>query len=291
MHSDPLVGQVVAGRYSIDSVLGSGGMAKVYIATQLSMQRPVALKVLRRELLAEKVSVERFRREVLAVARLQSPHTIEFYDFDQSESGDMFIAMELLKGETLRDRLNRESVLAPDLIAAIVRQVAASLGEAHRAGVLHRDLKPENVHFCGQPTPLRPFVKVLDFGLAKLLDMVGDGSITGERKTVGTPAYMAPEMAIAGGHVDQRSDLYALAIMAYEMLVGERPFHANNPFALMKEQAIAPVPSLYGRGQELPHGVDAFMQVALAKDPDERMPDASTFAQALAGALGERRLT
>jgi len=255
MSDDTLIGQLIANRFRVDALVGEGQMARVYVAEQLSLGRRVALKLLRDELVGDASAVARFRREAQAVTRLQSPHTVEFYDFGATEQGSLFIAMELLAGEALRERLDRDGAIPPAEVNAIVRQVAASLDEAHAAGVIHRDLKPENIHFARQPTPIEPFIKVLDFGLAKLVD--GDDlHITGKRMTVGTPAYLAPEMAVQGRVADWRADLYALGVIAYEMLSGVRPFSAGNPVAIMVAHAREPIPSIYDHGVDLPRPAD-----------------------------------
>jgi serine/threonine-protein kinase len=190
----------------------------------------------------------------------------------------------------LRALLERHRPLEPLLVLAIVRQVAACLAEAHAASIVHRDLKPENVFLC--PAAKGPFVKVLDFGLAKLVEPTPGEKvppITLPSLTVGTPAYLAPEMAVTGRRGDARSDLYALGVMTYEMLVGERPFKEKTPSAMMKAHTSAPIPQPSLSRPQVPAGCDAFMTVALAKDPEDRFQDAEAFAVALGGALGERR--
>ncbi len=281
-----MLGRVIAGRFRVETLLGEGQMARVYAATQLSMSRRVALKVLRSELMQDAEASERFRREVRAVALLRSPHTIEFYDFGELEGGERYIAMEHLEGETLRQRLERHPKLAPPEVIAIVSQLAASLGEAHAAGVIHRDLKPENVEFVTAATPIRPFMKVLDFGLAKLVDPDDDEvHITGRHRTVGTPAYLAPESATSRGHVDWRSDLYSLAVIIFEMLVGQRPFQAPSPMQMLIAHLREAIPSARALGAELPAGIDQFFATALAKDPQERFANADTLLQALKNIL------
>jgi eukaryotic-like serine/threonine-protein kinase len=277
-----MIGKVIADRFRIESVVGEGQMSRVYVAEQLSMKRRVALKILRDELARDRDAVERFRLEVAAVTRLRSPHTIQFFDFGESP---LFIAMELLEGETLRTRLERDRQLSYDDVRAIVEQIAESLTEAHAADVLHRDLKPENVFLCGTPAPPKPFIKVLDFGLAKLLDR--SDRITAPSTTVGTPAYLAPEVALPGKTVDKRADLYSLGVITFEMLTGHRPFDAPSPMMMMLAHASEPVPDAYGDRPDLPSGLNAFMQVVLAKDPDERLADAATFAHVLDSALRE----
>src|SRR5262245_43507766 len=290
---DRRVGTSVAGRFRIESLIGEGQMARVYVAEQMSMKRRVALKIMHSDLLRHKAAPTRFRREVEAVTRLRSPHTIVFYDFGSTDDGSLFIAMELLTGEPLRVLLDRERGLEPALVLSIVRQICGCLREAHNAGVLHRDLKPENIFLCPSAAGTRgPFVKVLDFGLAKLSEPAfGEEmpAITSPSVTVGTPAYLAPENALTGRKADLRSDLYSLGVMVFEMLTGTRPFDEKNPHAMMVEHTRSPIPQASKRKKGLPPGTDAFMQVAMAKDPEERFQNAEAFANALAGALGERR--
>ena len=292
---DPHLGTVVAGRFRVQALLGEGQMARVYVAEQVSMKREVALKILRRDLTCHPSAPVRFRREVEAVTRLRSPHSIVFYDFGDTGDGSLYIAMELLSGETLRERLDREGALEPFAALDILRQVASCLKEAHEAGVLHRDLKPENIFLCPTGAGRRPFVKVLDFGLAKLTERVlGEAVnpvITSPSLTVGTPAYIAPEMATLGRSADPRADLYGLGVMTFEMLVGGRPFQAKSPFLMLQEQIHSPVPLPSQHHQGLPPGCDGFMVIALAKDPEERFQSAEAFIAALASALGERRLS
>jgi serine/threonine-protein kinase len=284
MESDPLVGRTLAGRYRIDALIGAGHNARVYLAEQLSMKRRVAIKVLPVELTGDERASARFRREVEAVTRLQSPHTISFIDFGE-EDHLLFIAMELLDGETLRDRLERDTTIPVDDAISIVRQVANSLAEAHSAGVVHRDLKPENVQFASHPSPIQPFLKVLDFGLARVLEPDDDMNITGTHKTVGTPAYLAPEVATDGGVADWRADLYALGVIAFEMLAGQRPYDGKTPMQVVLAHMNAPIPSICAIRPDLPVGLDAFMRTALAKKPEDRAPNAQAFADALAAAL------
>jgi serine/threonine protein kinase len=285
MEADPLLGQVLADRYRVDELIGGGGMARVYLAEQLSMARQVALKVLNTELLDDAEATARFRREVEAVTRLQSPHTISFIDFGETPNGLLFIAMELLDGETLRARLSREGTVPVDDAIAIVAQIANSLGEAHSAGVVHRDLKPENVQFASYPSPIQPFLKVLDFGLARVMEPAEGGNITGMHKTVGTPAYLAPEVAIKGGVADWRADLYALGVMAFEMLTGERPYDDKSPTKVILAHINAPIPSIAERRPDLRPEVDAFIQIAMAKKPEDRSPNAQAFYDSFAASL------
>ncbi len=279
--SHHLLGRVIDGRYQVIEAIGEGQMAAVYLAQQINMERNVAIKVLRKDLCEDKNAMVRFHREVEAVARLRSPHTIEFYDYGETENGALYIAMELLTGETLRHALEHRGPLAVQETHTIVSQVAMALGEAHAEGVIHRDLKPENVHLGTRNTPLQPFVKVLDFGLAKIQEPVdGIGTITGKAVTVGTPAYLAPEAAVSGRVEDWRCDIYALGVMVFEMLTGQLPFQAKNPLKMLYQHAQAPIPSARQLRADLSEDVDVFFRRALAKDAKDRFPSAPALANA-----------
>jgi serine/threonine-protein kinase len=283
---DPDVGRILAGRYQLLRRLGSGQMAHVYVANQMAMERNVALKLLHRDVELDDVAVGRFRQEMRIAARLRSPHTITCHDAGVSEAGSPFIAMELLAGETLRQRLEREVRIPGHEVVAIAAQIGESLLEAHDAGIVHRDLKPENVFLCAHPTPLRPFVKVLDFGLAKLLDPADSSPrLTAERQTVGTPAYMAPEQIVRERPVDHRADVYALGVMCFEMLTGRRPYEARTAMQMVLAHVTQPIPRGSSPDLPLPAAVDAFFEQVMAKEAARRPARATDVAALLARAL------
>jgi eukaryotic-like serine/threonine-protein kinase len=286
---DANVGRVLAGRYRLARHLGAGQMARVYVAEQLGMGRNVAIKLLLDEVRLDDVAVARFVQEVIAVARLRSPHTIQFYDAGVSETGAQFIAMELLAGETLRQRLNRDKRIPPYEAVGIAAQVGASLQEAHEAGVLHRDLKPENIFLCSHPTPWHLYVKVLDFGLAKVLEAAPDArDLTRDGYRVGTPAYMAPEMIVRGRTVDHRADVYALGLLCFEMLTGQRAYEARSPREMAMAQVIEPIPrSSQVAEAGLAPAVDSVFDTLMAKDPADRPQQATDVAPLLADALAQ----
>jgi len=282
---DPHIGEVLAGRYRLVRALGDGNWARVYVAQQISMGRNVAVKLLRDEVVRDAEAVARFHQEIRAVARLRSPHTIQFHDVGQSDRGAPFIAMELLAGETLRQRLDREVTIPVDEVISIAAQIGASLEEAHDAGVLHRDLKPENVYLCSYPSSVSPFVKVLDFGLAKWLAPEDDPRLSGERQVLGTPAYMAPEMIVKERSVDHRADIYALGVICFEMLTGRRPFFARTPLAMALAHVTEPVPRVTDLADFLPPAADDAFEIAMAKDAAMRSTHATGVAALLADAL------
>jgi serine/threonine-protein kinase len=282
---DPHIGEVLAGRYRLVRALGDGNWARVYVAQQIAMGRNVAVKLLRDDVVRDTEAVARFHQEIRAVARLRSPHTIQFHDVGESDGGAPFIAMELLAGETLRQRLDREVTIPADEVISIAAQIGASLEEAHDAGVLHRDLKPENVYLCSFPSSVRPFVKVLDFGLAKWLAPEDDPRLSGERQVLGTPAYMAPEMIVKERSVDHRADIYALGVMCFEMLTGHRPFHARTPLAMALAHVTQPVPRVTDLADFLPPAADDAFDIAMAKDAGQRSDHATAVAALLADAF------
>ena len=284
-----MIGALVGGRYKIARLLGTGNMARVYVAEQVNMERNVAVKILQPELLVDETAGGRFQREVVAVSRLRSPHTISFIDSGCTPEGVPYIVMELLVGQTLRERLEEDNPIPWHEVVTVVEQLGHSLHEAHEAGVLHRDLKPDNVHYSHQPTPFQPFIKLLDFGLAKLLDPqnANDMMLTGRRQTVGTPAYMAPEMIVEERPVDHRSDIYALGVMCFEMLTGQRPYQHKGTMQMAMAQVRDPIPSAQAINPTLPEGVDAFIDSVMAKDPVNRPQSAIELASQLRALLAQ----
>jgi serine/threonine-protein kinase len=283
--ADPWIGAVLAGRYRILRCLDAGHMARVYVAEQLALGRNVAIKLVHEDAVHDDIALARFRHEVKVIARLRSPHTIQFIDAGELPDGGMFIAMELLIGETLRQRLERDGKMSAREVVELAAQIGASLDDAHDAGILHRDLKPDNVFLCSLSP--RPLVKVLDFGLAKQLDADAATNlrITAPGRTVGTPAYMAPEAIVADGTVDRRADVYALGVMCFEMLTGMRPYDAANPLHVMVAHVSQPVPRISQLAHDLPPALDGVFDQLLAKRAEYRPMRASDVALLLGRAL------
>jgi len=276
---DARVGQVIAGRYRIQSLLSSGGMGVVYIAEQVSIGRNVALKLLRPDKLGDEVAGRRFEREALAISELASPHTVRVHDFGRTDEGELFMAMELLRGLTLRELLDQEGALALHQVRAILDPVARALSEAHAAGIVHRDLKPENV-FLAASHDYPQFVKVLDFGIAATLTPEGT-RLTRDSQLPGTPVYVAPER-IAGEPVDPRSDVYALGIMAYEMLVGTPPFEGDTSWDVFTQHLESDAEPIGDLVPGLPPALASLIMRCLSKSPAARPRDAGAFRQMLA---------
>src|ERR1700744_4300557 len=217
------IGTLLVGKYRVTRELGRGGMAAVYEAEHVNIGKRVAVKVLAAELANSAIVIERFMREARAAASVKSPYIVEVYDSGRLEDGRPFIAMELLDGESLYDRMARVRLFDPDTTVRIITQVAKGLTKAHAIGIVHRDLKPENIHLC-KAEDGEEIAKVLDFGLAKFYSPVKTDEktarLTREGAVFGTPAYMSPEQVKGQGSVDHRADLWALGCMAYECLTG-----------------------------------------------------------------------
>ncbi len=269
--SDPLVGQIVGNRFRVLERLGEGGMGVVYRAEQQPIARPVALKVLHPHLAPDPSLKARFENEATAASRLNHPCTITLYDFGTTASGTLYIAMEFVDGQDLRRLLRDEGPLAWRRTAYIVAQIARSLDDAHAHGVVHRDLKPANVMVFDRG-PERDQVKVLDFGVAKVLELDGDAEpLTHAGALLGTPQFLAPE-SIRGEAIDHRVDIYALGVMLYEALVGRPPFDGKTIGRLLNQHLNEmPVrPSRASTTWDAPLALEALTVSMLAKNPDDR---------------------
>ncbi len=276
---EALVGTVVGDRYRVDGLLGAGGMGAVFRATQMNLDRPVALKILLPGVAMRPESFARFQREALAVARLHHPNIVAVYDFGTAPDTGAYLVMELAVGRPLREELRRDGRIAPPRAVEIARQVLSAVQAAHDTGVVHRDLKPANV-FVDDAAEGRPTVKVLDFGIAKL--QRADGDLTDTGVSLGTPAYMAPEQC-EGNPVDGRADVYAIGSMLYEMLSGRQPFEADTSLALMYKKVNGDPEPLARIAPGVPEHVAATVMRMLARRPEDRFGSAAESARALAG--------
>jgi serine/threonine-protein kinase len=275
---DEHVGQTVAKKFRIEKLIGEGGMGKVYRARLLTLDKPVALKVLHRSLLCDQRTVARFHREARAASRLSHPNSINVLDFGKTESGEHYIAMELVDGKDLHQVLSSEWPLSEDRVIRIASQVLAALSEAHAAGIIHRDLKPENI-MVEQLRHEPDFVKVLDFGIAKIVDAVAeDGPLTRAGFVCGTPEYLSPEQA-RGGDLDARSDLYAVGVLLYQLGTGLLPFVADSGAAFAAKHLTEPPipPSQRRQGVRVSSGMERLILRALSKDPTKRPQTADEF--------------
>jgi len=283
MAGDGLVGHTIAGgRYEIVRLLGEGAMGAVYQARQVAMDRMVALKLIQSELVRSPAAAARFQREMRLTARIEHPNTIRVYDFGEAE-GRLFLTMELLRGRTLAAVLAQSGRLELPRIVRIATQVCRALQAAHSEGVVHRDLKPDNVMLLEQYDE-HDVVKVLDFGIAKSLDQQEAGMTTAGA-VVGTPAYMSAEQAM-GAAVDQRSDLYSLGIMLYELASGRVPFTAPALTALLVAHATEVPPPLAQVAPGVHPGLVALIEELLRKDPAARPQTAKAVEHRLEALLG-----
>lgn len=232
-------GQRLVDKYRIDALIGQGGMGAVYRATHLELDRVVALKVVLPDYVSNNETLERFRREARAAARLNHPSVITIYDFGVLENGRAYLAMELLNGRSLRDEIEKLGIISPKRSLEILKPVCEAVQAAHNAGVIHRDLKPDNIILESLELGLES-IKVVDFGIAKLKEKSGKSlTLTGPGLVMGTPHYMSPEQC-KGEELDTRSDVYSLGVMLYEMLAGQVPFDAPTPSAVIIQHAIDP---------------------------------------------------
>ncbi len=280
---DPLVGTVVQERFRIEERIGQGGMGAVYRATQLPVDRPVALKLLHPHLMGDGRVAQRFLTEARAISRLANPHTVTLFDFGQTADGMLFMALEYLHGVDLGNHLRKEGPLSVAESVRIADAVAQSLAEAHSSDVVHRDLKPANV-FLAKTADHPAFVKVLDFGIAQTAGPGGRVTLTGQ--VAGTPAYMAPE-SVTGQSQDARVDVYALGVMLYEMITGKVPFDGETTIDVMMQHLEAePAPmELVNPDAHVPYPLVAFIWQCLSKSPDRRPADATAFRRDLAEAV------
>ena len=279
----PAPAPLVADRYRLERLLGVGGLGKVYLATQVQLQRPVALKMLHPELSGRADLMERFEREARAASRLVHPGSVVVYDHGSYE-GQLYIAMEFVDGETLASLVGREFPLATERIVDLGRQLCAVLGAAHDLGLLHRDLKPENV-LITLDRDGHERVKLVDFGLAYLFRDTTQQRLTREGTVSGTPAFMAPEQAL-DKPLDPRSDLYALGCVLYEMVTKHVPFEAPSTLETMTMHLYEPpVPPSQRVRHVISKPLEAAILWALQKAPKNRPQSAAELAQALAAAL------
>lgn len=281
------IGQEV-GKYRILKKLGEGGFGAVYQAEHVLMKRLCAVKTLHKSMAADERVISRFKREGQVASRFKHVNAIEVYDFDCTPDGTFYIAMEFLSGETLRDRLQREGALPVATALEIMVQILAALNAAHRGGVVHRDLKPENV-FLEKREESPHFVKVLDFGIAKLheISQGADGaaltSATKQGDFFGTPRYASPEQCL-GEEVDARSDIYTAGIILYEMLVGKLPFVSQTPSGYLAQHLYVAPPPMRGARPDVPEPLEAIVQKALAKKREDRYQSAAEMIDAISDA-------
>ncbi|MEO6987805.1 MAG: Stk1 family PASTA domain-containing Ser/Thr kinase [Aquihabitans sp.] len=254
---------VLNGRYELKRRVGRGGMAEVYLARDLLLERPVAIKILFPEFATDPSFVARFRREAQSAAKLTHPNIVGVYDWGK-ERGTYYIVMEFVDGQTVSELLRADGSIPTQKAARIAADVAGALGYAHQKGVVHRDVKPGNVLIAKDGE-----VKVADFGIARALTATSEENLTQTGSVMGTATYFSPEQA-QGKPVDPRSDLYSLGVVLYEMASGKPPFQADSPVAIAYKHVQEPLPPLRERAPSTPSDYEAVTVKALAKDPDDR---------------------
>jgi tetratricopeptide (TPR) repeat protein/tRNA A-37 threonylcarbamoyl transferase component Bud32 len=271
------IASALTDRYRIERELGQGGMATVYLAEDLKHRRKVAVKVLRPEL-AESIGGTRFLREIEIAAQLTHPHILPLHDSGEA-GGFLYYVMPFVEGESLRAKLASEGALSVADASRYLREVADALAYAHAHGVVHRDIKPENVMLSGR------HALVMDFGVAKAVSEAADQGLTTVGMTLGTPAYMSPEQAVADPRIDHRTDLYALGVMGYEMIAGRTPFDGMTPQQVLSAHVTRTPEPLAQRAAGCPPGLAALIMRCLEKQPDDRPQQAGDLVPLLEGVV------
>jgi serine/threonine protein kinase len=278
--SGPIKGATIAKKYRLDKLIAIGGMGSVWRGHDTLLERDVAIKFMDPAIAGNEVLRRRFNREAKSAARLRTPHVVQIIEF--GVDGDVpFIVMELLEGEDLQTRLKRERRIHKSELIPITKQIGKALRSAHESGVVHRDLKPQNVFLAQQDDEM--VVKVLDFGVAKMTDAVGEGTKAGV--VVGSPHYMSPEQARGLPSLDGRSDLWSLAVILFKAITGHRPFKGDVAGDIIVKICAEPIPLASSMRKSLGPAVDAFFTKALERDPDQRFQQAVEMTDAFARAL------
>jgi serine/threonine protein kinase len=289
--ADPIVGSQVAERFEVRRIIADGGMGRVYEARDLQTPRRVALKVLHPDIASDDVNLERFRREAETSKTLRHPHVVEVYDFAEAPSmpgrprGGWYLAMEYLDGEELRAVIDRERLLGVPRVIRVVSQLALALDTAHQGGFVHRDLKPDNIFLVRSESG--DVVKLLDFGSVKFTRGQDKGhKLTVMGTTIGSPFYMSPEQAKGAEDLDHRADVWAIAVIIYEALVGKVPFGGGNgPQILFRILGDEPMPPSMA-SDAAPMEIDDVVVKGLTKDPSRRYQSVGALADALGAAFG-----
>jgi tRNA A-37 threonylcarbamoyl transferase component Bud32 len=276
---DTMIGTLVADRWLLKQRLGHGGSGTIYLAEHITLRRRVAVKVLHHELSRDDLAVERFRREATTVGEIDNEHIVEVHDFGRAPDGRLFLAMELLEGETLAESIKRAARLPISQVVDVLVQLGEALMEAHAMGYVHRDLRPRNI-FLTRRRGREGFLKLLDFGLAKLVEREGEAAATSLGMTFGDPRYMSPEQA-RGEPCDRRADIYSLGVIAYEMLTGKPPFHGARVFDVLTAHLEEAPPAPSTVRNDVPRWLDAVVMRMLAKQPGDRFVTVYRLVEAL----------
>jgi eukaryotic-like serine/threonine-protein kinase len=273
--SSSMIGTVLSGRYRLEAKLGSGGMSTVYLGSDQTLDRQVAVKVMHREMSEQADQLERFRQEARAVAKLSHPNVVSVIDAGE-DGGYPYIVFEYVEGETLKQRIAREGALDPQEAIAYAIEIARGLSVAHARNMVHRDIKPQNVLIDSEGR-----AKLTDFGISRQLEQDG---MTATGRVLGTTDYVAPEQAMGRG-ADPRSDVYSLGVVLYEMLVGQVPFSADSQVGVAMKHVNEELPDVQRRRPEVSAAVALVVERATAKDPGERYKDVGEMIDDLSTAL------
>ncbi len=276
-------GVMITSNIRLSRKLGDGGMGSVWIADHLALGNEVVIKFMSPTLARDERWTTRFRREAELAARVRHPHVVQVFDHGVSNDGLPFIVMELLEGHDLGQEIWDRGRLLPGEVSTIVLQVAKALQRVHELGFVHRDVKPENIFLCDLGTG-EIFIKLLDFGIAKTR-RDGADSLTSTGVTMGTPYYMSPEVIVSAKHVDRKTDLWALAVVAFEALTGTRPFVGETIAAVALQLHADERPRVTKYVPSLPEDIDGWFARALSRNPDERFPDVRSMARAFAAII------
>ena len=269
--------------------LGHGGMGAVWVADHLALRTQVVVKFIASGLKTNKEAQERFSREAAAASQVKSPHVVQTFDHGITDEGIPYIVMELLDGRDLGEYLDHGGRMAPELVVEVVGQLARALDRAHEKGIIHRDIKPGNIYLCDAGRSGEVFVKLLDFGIAKGVDVLNADGVDSGTKTgsmIGSPFYMSPEQILGAKNIDHRSDLWSVGVVAFEMLTGKKPFDAETMGGLAIKIHSEPLPAPSEVLAELDPAVDAWFARACARDVTQRFGSAKELAEELARALG-----
>ena len=280
---DPMLGRLLDGRYRLIRKIGQGGMGAIYRAVHTGISRTCAIKLLTSLSPGNDDAIARFKREAKNSSRIDNVHAVTIHDFGQSEDGLLFLVMELIDGQPLSRLIADQRVLPIDRVVHITNQIAEALAAAHALGIVHRDLKPDNVMITRRGSDA-DFVKVLDFGIAKTVADEGGDNLTKTGFVLGTPVYMSPEQ-LMGENLDGRSDIYSLAIIAYEMLSGRLPFEGENPQAVMMKRVMSQPIRLGAAAPSVSESVERAVMAGLERDRDTRTSEVQAFADGLNWAL------
>ncbi len=282
--TDRLTGTILDDKYLIEQRLGSGGMCDVYRARHITMDKEIAIKILKPELAADPKIAQRFEQEARAASRVRHPHAIDVTDYGIGAHNTPYLVMQLVDGRTVRELIAEYGPFTIERVANILRQASAALEAAHSVGVIHRDIKPDNIIIA--QVDGADWVEVVDFGVAKIQEDVNRrAALTGANFIIGTPRYMSPEQC-EEKPVDARSDIYSLGVVAYEMLTGDAPFDGNSSTRLLMAHVAEPPPSLRDKRPDLSPEVEAVVMRALEKNPDLRQQSAAEFAHEFETAAG-----